>query len=533
MRQQGKGKRRIRHFALIGDLLLIAALFISSTMSSVLAEPEPTSSSTNGTRQTGSHTVFAEYFTTGWCQYCPSASANLKSVYESNDYNFYFVSMIIEDGDSNQISQDARDRANEFGISGYPTVEFDGGYIEVVGGQSDDTNYRSAISTCNDREYANVDLELTAEHRGGAKIGISVEVTNNEDSSYSGTLRVYIVEIISRYLNYDGNHSTFGFLDFAINADVEVLSGQTETEAATWDGASVSDDLGNDFGDIQPDNIIIFATISNGNRATALDRHPQSSMVLNLYFIDDATAAHLTTGSLDDTQPPNVDIITPIENQVLSELIRINAYIQDDGTIFSVEFQIDDTNIWTRMFPEGSVENEYFAFWDTEFVEDGDHTITVRAIDLGNNEGQDYVMVMVANYMDDDVKPVIEFDDLDDNQEVMGSVPFTVVVIDESDIKAVRYKVDEGSWQNMIKSSYNKYKGTINTTDFSDGEHTITVQAEDRAGNIQMKAITLKISNYPSNKKSTGGFLPGFEFAIIVTALLFVNLYFYTQPKKN
>jgi hypothetical protein len=139
----------------------------------------------------------------------------------------------------------------------------------------------------------------------------------------------------------------------------------------------------------------------------------------------------------------------------------------------------------------------------------------------------------VANYIDDDVKPVIEFDDLDDNQEVMGIVPFTVVVIDESDIKAVRFKVDEGSWQNMIKSSFNKYKGTINTTEFSDGEHTITVQAEDRAGNLQTEFITLKISNNPSGKKSTGGFLPGFEFAIIITAFSILILYFYTQSKKN
>ena len=37
--------------------------------------------STGTRRASATDAVFAEYFTTGWCVYCPSAASNLKGVY--------------------------------------------------------------------------------------------------------------------------------------------------------------------------------------------------------------------------------------------------------------------------------------------------------------------------------------------------------------------------------------------------------------------------------------------------------------------
>ena len=220
-------------------------------------------SSPSGTRA-GSHTVFAEDFTAEWCVYCPSASENLKEVYNDGNYDFYFVCMITQNATQETISEDAISRAEEMGISSYPTVEFDGGYVEVVGGQSDDSNYNDAIETCNiDRDIPDIDIVLIAEHIGSAKIGIDVDVTNNGESSYSGTLRVYIVEIVSRYFDYDGNHYPFGFLEYAIDEEITVSNSETTSRSTTWDGSKSQDGLGNDFSDIDPENIIIYATIMN------------------------------------------------------------------------------------------------------------------------------------------------------------------------------------------------------------------------------------------------------------------------------
>ncbi len=522
------------HFIMIYGLTLLIITLLFLTILSVLAESNdnlPKDVSNTRSRST-THTVFAEYFTTGWCQHCPSASAKLRSVYTSGDYEFYFVTMMLEDADSNQISQDARDRANDFGISSYPMVEFDGGYIEVSGGQSDDSNYRSAIEDCDQREIPDIDLELTATYKGEAVIDLSVNAINNEDSSYSGTLRVYIAEIVSRYLNYDDDNCTFGFLDFAIDTTVDIASGQTTTESTTWDGATVTDELGNNFGDIQENNIIIFATISTTERATLLERHTQSSKAPNLYFTDETTVAYLTENSLDDKEAPSVEIVEPYSNEKVSDKIRIDADVTDNGIITIVEYSIDDTEIWARLFPEGSIDDRYFAFWDTSIVDDGLHTITVRAIDAAQNIGEDSVIISVSNYVDDNIKPVIVFKDLKDGQEVVGTFSFSVEVTDESGIESVRYNIDDGSWNSMRPSEYNEYEAEFESRDYSDGEHTINVEAKDLAGNIETETISIKILNNPPESSSDKGFISSFEAIILIGAILLALLLF-TKKSNN
>ncbi|WP_455392854.1 Ig-like domain-containing protein [[Eubacterium] cellulosolvens] len=537
-RQIGMGRRR-RNFWILCLFIIIIIL------GSAIGQPESTDSvnststglenkmNTRARASAQTHTVFAEYFTTGWCVYCPSASSNLKSIYDSKDYDFYFVSMILEDQDSNLISQDARDRADEFGISSFPTVEFEGGYYEVVGGQSDENNYRNAIDACIDREVPDIDIELTAKHKGDAVIEISTDITNSDASSYSGTLRIYIVEIVSRYLNYDGDYSSYGFLDFALVKDITIQSGNVANEVTTWDGAQVTDELGNDFSDIQPDNIIVFATMSNGDRATAMERHQESAMALNLYFIDEAAAAYLTEGAEDDTKEPEIEILEPSPFDELSGTIRLEARITDEGTVPNVDYDIDDNGIWTRMYPLGPGDDEYFAFWDTELVEDCMHTITVRAIDLGNNKGMESVEVNVANYANDQTKPVIEFEDLEEEQKIMDSFSFTVEVTDDSDIERVSYKIDDNSWKNMEQRGFNRYTATINTTEFIDGIHTLTISARDRAGNTETQSITVQISNKPSKKSAATGFLPGFEASIMLAILGLVVMYLSRGSKKK
>ena len=532
-----QSRKRSHKIIMHGKILLLILILLSNTCLFLAAAGFSQSTSGEGAAsdpavvrsKTGSHTVFAEYFTTEWCVYCPSASKALKNIYDSQDYDFYFVSMILEDKGQNTTSEDGKDRADDFALMGYPTVEFDGGYMEVTGNQTDESNYINAIETSIDREIPDIDIYLSTNHKGEAKLEISVEVINNEDSSYSGTLRVYIVEIISRYLNYDGEHSTYGFLDFAIEKDIDISAGQSSTESTTWDGAQVTDGLGNDFSDIEPDNIIVFATMSNGDRATALERKPQSSKAINLYCIDETAAAYPTGGSPKDTKEPTA----PSSNEELNGLVRIEANVEDDGTILNVEYQIDKNNIWTRMFPEGSIENQYFAFWDTDIVENEQHEITVRAIDLGNNKAEDSVFVSVLNFASDNSKPEITFKDFDEGQEIRASVSFTIEVFDDSGINSVKFNIDDGKWRDMETKEYNKYTGVINTTDFSDGEHSLNIKAEDKAGNIETKSITFQIKNNPSNDSKGSSIIPGFEMIILIGAIAVFMVYFSKYLKED
>jgi thiol-disulfide isomerase/thioredoxin len=532
-------KQKIRFDRLTG-LLLIVILGVSLLTNLTIAESKSdetdiSPTTTSRARQVAEHVVFAEYFTTEWCVYCPSALAALEEMYDSSNDDFYFVTMMLQDADSNTISQDAVDRADEYGISSYPTVEFDGGYIEVVGGQSDTTNYENAHDACTSREMPDVDLEITAQHMSDASIDISVNVINNGESSYSGNLKVYVAEVVSRYLGYDGEPSSFGFLDFAIDSDVSVGAADSKTESTTWDGETVSDELGNEFGDINPDNIIIFAALYNGDRATLLDRHQESSMYPTLYFADEAAAAYLSGAPPDDDTEPEVEIIAPYTNEEVIETVRIEVKITDDGGISNVDFDIDNAGVWTRMYPlSGQVDDDYFAFWNTKTnnVPDGQHTITVRATDIGKNQGEASVVVTVANYANDKVKPVVKFKDIADKQEISGSFDFQVTITDDSEIDRVRYRIDQNNWNTMKERSYNKFEAKINTSDFSDGKHTLSVEAKDRAGNVQVEILSIKISNNPSDSNSEKSPIPGFEGVFLIGLFVCVVIFYSYFNKK-
>jgi len=42
------------------------------------------------------HTVIGEYVTTTSCGYCPTASSQLYSIYNSEDYEFYYITLVAD-----------------------------------------------------------------------------------------------------------------------------------------------------------------------------------------------------------------------------------------------------------------------------------------------------------------------------------------------------------------------------------------------------------------------------------------------------
>ena len=78
------------------------------------------------------HTVFAEQCTATWCPNCPMVAEALRSIYESEDYPFYYVALV---DDMNPIAKE-RNKDYSFGfyaIYAFPTVYFDGGNTNMVG----------------------------------------------------------------------------------------------------------------------------------------------------------------------------------------------------------------------------------------------------------------------------------------------------------------------------------------------------------------------------------------------------------------
>jgi len=201
------------------------------------------------------HAVLAEYATTTSCPYCPTASNQLWSIYNSEDYDFYFVTLV---GNENY---KVVDRIKELEVESVPDVYFDGGYIQKTGAQQSEQIYRSAIVQSGEREVHDFDIDVDVTWKGSSKLKISITVQNNELEEYEGHLRVYIVEPESRWNDADKNPYHFGVLAIPIDKSIALTKGnvrplgETYTFSKTWVGSLAG------FGDITKDNIMVIAAL--------------------------------------------------------------------------------------------------------------------------------------------------------------------------------------------------------------------------------------------------------------------------------
>ena len=114
----------------------------ASPMSEMPAVHTPPIAHALPTAQTGevpldfTHFVMGEFFTATWCGHCPPANEQLSDIYYNDSYQFYYVAMVCDKNDK------ASNRMGDYPTAtGYPTVEFDGGYKENAGEHSDKSSY--------------------------------------------------------------------------------------------------------------------------------------------------------------------------------------------------------------------------------------------------------------------------------------------------------------------------------------------------------------------------------------------------------
>jgi hypothetical protein len=477
--------------------ILICPGVISQTPTGDQSSEDAITSNTSSTRADFTHTVFAEDITAEWCVYCPSASETLKSIYESGDLDFYFVCMITQNKTRATINEDAQQRANDYNVAGYPTVEFDGGYEEVIGGQSDETNYRAAIESCGARDVPPLEIELTSNYNGPEDIQIDAKVSNLGADTYTGNLRVYIVEIVSRYDDYDGNKYPYGFLDYAINTDISIDPSDAYSDSVTWNSVTEKDGLGDPYNIKDPDNILLIATVFNSDSNIKI-RPPPNSGYYVAYYADQTTAAKLgdSPPPTQDITPPDVEIIQPQDDNTVKGTIEVQAKATDNTGIDEVMFRAGSQS-WVKMSPSPSNSGIYVAQWDTTSVPDGRITLSVEAKDLAKNSDQDSVTVTVSNQGgSDNIPPTIDIQNPRDQETISGTVLIRAKVTDNWGVERVDYQLDNSNSVPMYPSSTKDiYEQSWDTTKVSDGFHTIVVNAEDSSGNSNSQSVLIQVDN--------------------------------------
>ncbi|MBN1389363.1 MAG: hypothetical protein JXA22_01850 [Candidatus Thermoplasmatota archaeon] len=330
---------------------------------------------------TAGRLVFAEDITATWCQYCPAASEGLKDLSDDRD-DFRFITLV----DDRVV--DANERRLQYKPSGFPTVMFDGGYEEHVGAVTSGDDYNEDIDNCLAREVPDITVEVRAYDLGGSVISVDTTVVNSGAGTYNGILKVHIVEVVSRYLDYDGNNYPNSLLGYAFDGDISVPAGDEGIYTATWTGADVEDLMGDTFADMDPGNIVVYAAVFNAKdnykpRATI----PPSFFIAN--YCDSVGEAFLEEAG----DAPVVEITSPREGRTVSGVVEISASVTSENGIEVVEVRAGQES-WREMELAGS---KYVFNWDTTTSRNGITTISVRATDDVSLSGIDSIEVMIEN----------------------------------------------------------------------------------------------------------------------------------------
>jgi hypothetical protein len=195
------------------------------------------------------HTVFVEEATAEYCPYCPAMANALYTVYESDQYPFFFTALITKDRRGNVINQVALDHlAGDYNHYAYPTAHIDGGYKTVVGGYDNPDYYASRIHSAGQREVHDVDLSISLKWNGDASLTIECTIRNNEEvfnqppgipiitGPSSG--KTGVEQTFQIYAEDPDSNDLYYYINWGDDTDIELIgpysSGRTATAKHNW-----------------------------------------------------------------------------------------------------------------------------------------------------------------------------------------------------------------------------------------------------------------------------------------------------------
>ena len=293
------------------------------------------------------HNVFIEEGTVTWCSDCPAVRDTIHSLFELGKYNFYYVSMVL---DENEKAQNRLE--NDYNILGFPTLYVDGGFSVVTEYKDEESLYAQAIQHAESRDVNKINVTVNAEYlKDSDEIATNIVIENYENETYTGHLRVYLTEINSRWINKYSEMPKpyhYGFIDYIIDKDITVEyydSIEFETKNKLTDFY---------FSDLDPENLMVIAAVFSSE---SIERYsyPPDQNPFDAYFADNAGAAKVVEGG---NLPPAVSICSPevgklhvfgrpilntiYRNTIIIGKTTIKTCIDDDTGIEKVEFYIDE-----------------------------------------------------------------------------------------------------------------------------------------------------------------------------------------------
>ncbi|MFY3740177.1 MAG: hypothetical protein HMLIMOIP_000606 [Candidatus Nitrosomirales archaeon] len=176
-----------------------------------------------------------------------------------------------------------------------------------------------------------------------------------------------------------------------------------------------------------------------------------------------------------DNTGPQLNVRSPEDQSVVKDELK-----------FEIEASDSSLKTISVTLPNGtSVENNNAFSMDTSSLPEGEHKIVIRAEDSAGNIVEDERTISV-----DRTAPSVEIASPEDGATLSGRVNVKYQVSDDN-LESVVLNVGQKSVEITNTGSY-----TLDTATLFDDKYTLELVAEDKAGNVNEKAVTINTSNF-------------------------------------
>lgn len=201
-----------------------------------------------------------------------------------------------------------------------------------------------------------------------------------------------------------------------------------------------------------------------------------------------STAITVYLDNYDNINPSGL-IMYPYAGQILSGQQTISIFAEDNTSIDSVNFFINNALVYTDFL------EPYEYDWNTEFeFEDANHIIGSIVTDMAGNQFEiPSISVFVNNIPNDNVPPTISISNPVSGQTVSGTVNFTVNVNDNVGISQVEFFIDGYSFGVVTDEPFSYLWDTTSNIGAHGNEHALSAIVMDTAGNTSFSQPILVI----------------------------------------
>jgi len=218
------------------------------------------------------------------------------------------------------------------------------------------------------------------------------------------------------------------------------------------------------FFEILMDSVVM--PLNQNMRFTFTDKAGNSSDITAYEFVID-----------QEMDIPVVQIILPLENEVITSDFIVSGVMFDDDKIKQVQWRIDNGNLFTI-----EAENGFSIPIALNTLTDNEHTVTLIAEDIYGVKSPP----ITRNFRVSLIEPAATVVYPSYDTVLRGEVEIRGNSFDRNGIKEIKVSVDNGNTFNAVRGTFGTAANTVdwtyqfNTTILKDGPHVVFIRVVDR-----------------------------------------------------